>query len=110
MAWRTTTALGSPPSGSTRSSTGRGRIGILRTLVYQIDQGCRRLPWIGEQRTRATLHRFFDWLGEASTAGIQFVCSDMWQPYLTVIAKRATQGPGDPRPVPYHGPPEQGHQ
>jgi transposase len=61
------------------------------TLVYQINQGCRRLLWIGEQRTQATLHRFFDWLGEVPTASIQFVCSDMWQPYLTVIAKRATQ-------------------
>ena len=30
-------------------------------------------------------------LGRERTAALQFVCSDMWQPYLKVIAKKAGQ-------------------
>jgi transposase len=59
------------------------------TLVYQIDQGCRRLLWLGAERKEQTLDKFFDWMGEKRTAGLRFVCSDMWAPYLAVIARRA---------------------
>lgn len=59
------------------------------TLVYQIDVNVRRLIWVGEERTRATLHAFFDWLGADRTAGLRFICSDMWKAYLNVIRKRA---------------------
>lgn len=59
------------------------------TLVYQIDVDVRRLIWIGEERTKQTLHAFFDWLGEERIAGLRFICSDMWKAYLTVISKRA---------------------
>ena len=61
------------------------------TVVYQIDQDCRRLPWIGKDRTAKTLLRFFRMIGKERTAALQFVCSDMWQPYLKVIAKKASQ-------------------
>jgi transposase len=61
------------------------------TLVYQIDPGCRRLLWIGRERTTATLEGFFDWLGKRRSALLKYVCSDMWQPYLKVIAERAAQ-------------------
>jgi transposase len=61
------------------------------TLAYQIDPGCKRLLWIGEERKAKTLLRFFRWLGRERTAAIQFVCSDMWKPYLKVIAKKAGQ-------------------
>ena len=61
------------------------------TVVYQIDQGCRRLLWIGKDRTAKTLLRFFRMIGKERTAALQFVCSDMWQPYLKVIAKKAAQ-------------------
>lgn len=61
------------------------------TVVYQIDQGCRRLLWIGKDRTTKTLLRFFRMMGRERTAALQFVCSDMWQPYLKVIAKKASQ-------------------
>src|SRR5713226_9759417 len=30
-------------------------------------------------------------LGEARSAALRFVCSDMWKPYLKVIAKKAGQ-------------------
>lgn len=61
------------------------------TVVYQIDRTCRRLLWIGPERTVKTLLRFFRMLGRERTAALQFVCSDMWQPYLKVIAKKAGQ-------------------
>ena len=60
-----------------------------QTLVYQIDEGCKRLLWIGPDRTAKTLLRFFRYLGKERTAKLQFVCSDMWQAYLKVIAKKA---------------------
>jgi len=59
------------------------------TLVYQIDVNVRRLIWVGEHRTRKTLHAFFDWLGVDGVAGLRFICSDMWKAYLTVIRGRA---------------------
>ena len=61
------------------------------TVVYQIDSSRRRLLWIGKDRTAKTRLRFFRMLGRERTAALQFVCSDMWQPYLKVIAKKASQ-------------------
>ncbi|MFQ5859810.1 MAG: ISL3 family transposase [Anaerolineae bacterium] len=60
------------------------------TVVYQIDSHCRRLLWIGWDRTEATLRGFFIWLGEARSAALRYVCSDMWKPYLNVIREQAT--------------------
>jgi transposase len=60
-----------------------------QTVVYQLDEGCKRLLWIGPDRTAKTLLRFFRWLGKERTAKIEFICSDMWQAYLKVIAKKA---------------------
>lgn len=59
------------------------------TVVYQIDAKCRRLLWIGQERTTATLDGFFDGFGTAAKS-IEYVCSDMWPPYLDVIARRLT--------------------
>lgn len=61
------------------------------TLVYQIDQGMRRLLWVGKERTTESLQGFFDTLGEERSRLIEFVCSDMWVPYLNVIKERASQ-------------------
>ncbi len=61
------------------------------TVVYQIDKGRKRLLWLGKERTIRTLNRFFDWLGEDRCRRLRFVVSDMWRPYLRVIAERATQ-------------------
>lgn len=58
------------------------------TLVYQIDQGFKRLLWVGPERTEATLSRFFDLLDETCLRSLKYVCSDMWRPYLKVIAQR----------------------
>jgi transposase len=59
------------------------------TLVYQIDSGCRRLLWIGRDRTEETLQSFFDCLGDTILPGLKYVCSDMWKGYLKVIRERA---------------------
>ena len=59
-----------------------------QTLVYQIDAGSKRLLWIGPDRTAKTLLRFFRFLGKDRTKLLKFVCSDMWQAYLKVIAKK----------------------
>ncbi len=60
------------------------------TLVYQINEGCKRLLWIGEHRKEKTLLCFFRWLGKPRSTLLQFVASDMWKPYLKVIAKKAS--------------------
>lgn len=59
------------------------------TLVYQLDAGCKRLLWIGQDRKVKTLLRFFRWLGKDRSAALRFICSDMWKPYLRVVAKKA---------------------
>jgi transposase len=61
-----------------------------QTVVYQIDKHCKRLLWVGPDRKSETLDRFFDFFGEARTSALTFVCSDMWQGYLKVIAARAS--------------------
>ncbi|MGW8224043.1 MAG: ISL3 family transposase [Syntrophobacteria bacterium] len=61
------------------------------TLVYQIDTGSTRLLWIGKARTVKTLLRFFRFFGKERSQELKYVCSDMWQPYLKVIAKKAGQ-------------------
>ena len=59
------------------------------TLVYQIDANSRRLLWIGKDRKVKTLLGFFRWLGQERTGRLRVICSDMWKPYLKVIAKKA---------------------
>lgn len=61
------------------------------TLVYQIDQGLTRLLWVGRERTIESFQGFFTLLGETLAAQIQFVCSDMWEPYLNVIREKCSQ-------------------
>jgi len=61
------------------------------TLVYRIDSHCKRLLWIGEARKAKTLLRFFRWFGAQRSQELKYVCSDMWKPYLKVIANKAAQ-------------------
>ena len=60
------------------------------TLVYQIDAGCTRLLWVGEKRTKESFQKFFDLIGQELAQRIEFVCSDMWKPYLDLIKKNCT--------------------
>jgi transposase len=61
------------------------------TIVYQIDSDCKRLLWVGRDRTIKTLLRFFRVFGKERSGQLLFVCTDMWKPYLKVIAKKASQ-------------------
>ena len=54
------------------------------TVVYQIDHHCKRLLWVGKDRTRKTLLGFFRQFGKERSAQLAFICSDMWKPYLAV--------------------------
>lgn len=58
------------------------------TVVYQIDVHCRRLLWVGKERTTKTLDAFFNEFGPRAR-WVNFVCSDMWRPYIDVLARRA---------------------
>ena len=60
------------------------------TLVYQIDD-LTRLLWVGKERTVETLQGFFSLIGPELSSQIEFVCSDMWKPYLRVIREKCSQ-------------------
>ncbi|MBZ5583048.1 MAG: ISL3 family transposase [Acidobacteriia bacterium] len=61
------------------------------TVIYQIDPHCRRLLWLGRRRTQATLRRGLAELGAPVVSALKYVCSDMWKPYLKVIAAKIPQ-------------------
>jgi transposase len=61
------------------------------TLVYQIEDGMKRLLWVAQERTEQSLRGFFQTLSAEARQSIRFVCSDMWQPYLNVIAEQLSQ-------------------
>jgi transposase len=64
------------------------------TLVYRIDRGSRRLLWVGQRRTEATLREGFDRLEESHAgflAGLRVVCSDMRKAYSKVVRERCGQ-------------------
>ena len=69
---------------------GRGkRSDRFLTVIYQIDQHCRRLLWVGRRRTKATLLRGLKELGPQVVSDLRYVCTDMWKAYLSVMAKKA---------------------
>jgi len=59
------------------------------SVVYEIGHGCKRLLWVGEERKEQTIRAFFGWFGDHAKK-LKYVCSDMWQPYLKVIAEEAS--------------------
>jgi len=61
------------------------------TLVYQIDQGFTRRLCVGKERTIESFQGFFTVIGETLASQIEFVCSDMWQPYLDVIRQQCSR-------------------
>jgi transposase len=44
------------------------------TLVYQIEQQCTRLLWVGQQRTVESFGQFFSMIGDELAGQIKFVC------------------------------------
>lgn len=61
------------------------------TLVYQLDDGARRLLYVARDRTEASLNGFFNILSQSTINGIQFACTDMLPAYLKVLRLRASQ-------------------
>ena len=61
------------------------------TLVYDIGGSTRRLLAVAQERTEASLRSCLEGLGEAVGQGVRYVCSDMWKPYLNVIAQHLGQ-------------------
>jgi len=58
------------------------------TVVYQINKGVKRLLYISEDRTEASFRGFFEWFGTDNSKLIEYVCSDMWRPFLKVIKEK----------------------
>lgn len=65
-----------------------GRGHAYMTLVYQLDGDRKRLLHVSRDRKVKSLLGFFRSLTQEQIARIRFVCSDMWRPYLKVIAKK----------------------
>lgn len=61
------------------------------TLVYEIGGKVRRLVAIAEDRTAESLQSCLDDLGEIACKQVEYVCSDMWRPYLKAIRERLSQ-------------------
>lgn len=61
------------------------------TLVYQLDEGAKRLLYVARDRTEASLNGFFNILSESTINGIQFACTDMLPAYLKVLKTRASK-------------------
>lgn len=60
------------------------------TLVYEIGADCQRLLWVGKERTTESFQQFFTLIGKELCQKIEFVCSDMWKPYLDLIKHHCT--------------------
>lgn len=58
------------------------------TLIYDISHQAKRLLSVQEDRDEASLRQGLQNLGEDFCQRVQFVCSDMWKPYLNVIQEQ----------------------
>ena len=75
--WSTARSVRSTPLASMRIQYARGHNYL--TLVYQIDIGITRLPWVGRERTIESFQGFFTTMGQEAIPKICFICSDMWE-------------------------------
>lgn len=61
------------------------------TMVYQIEQGNKRLLCVERDRKAKSLLKCFRTIGKENLKSIKFVCTDMWKAYLKVIKKKLPQ-------------------
>jgi transposase len=61
------------------------------TLLYDIGGPTKRLLAVAEERKEASLRTCLESLGDPVCLGVKCVCSDMWKPYLNVIAEKLGQ-------------------
>jgi transposase len=60
------------------------------TLVYQLEQGYKRLLFVRRDRTESGLNSIFNLLTADTIKGIEYACTDMWPAYLKVLRDRAS--------------------
>ena len=51
------------------------------TLVYQIEGDCKRLLWIGKDRTQKILMGLFEQFGPERSSRLRFIFTAMWKPW-----------------------------
>ena len=61
------------------------------TLVYQLNAGVRRLLWCGTDRKTDTLLTFFKEFSPERCARLEYICTDMWAPFLDAIRQCAPE-------------------
>lgn len=59
-----------------------------RIVVSDLHRG-RPIWFGGEDRSEASLHEFYDWLGEKKAKGVRLAVMDMWKPFRKVTHERA---------------------
>ncbi len=62
------------------------------TVIYQLDQGSRRLLGVVEKRTKKSLDSFFREMNKAKkgfSKNLKVVCTDMWKPFINSIKEKA---------------------
>ena len=66
--------------------------GLARGRYFgEIVADCKRIiPERQRELTKETLKEFFTSFGTKRSSALKFICSDMWQPYLKVIAEKGT--------------------
>ena len=64
-------------------------LGVLSQIAPSQAAVLEEVVVTAQKRKTKTLLWFFRWLGKERTGDLRFICSDMWKPYLKVIAKKA---------------------
>ena len=58
------------------------------TVIYDLER--RVLLWVGEDRTKDTVRKFFnEAMGQRRCRTLRVVCMDMWAPYREVVREQA---------------------
>lgn len=47
--------------------------------------------WVGKHRKMDGFEKFFTLIGQELAGKIEFVCTDLWRPYLEIIARHCPQ-------------------
>ena len=61
------------------------------TVVYQLCGNVRSLLYVGQRREKVTMNAFLDEMGQEWCDGIEYVCTNMWKAYLTVVGERISK-------------------
>ena len=61
-----------------------------RIVVSDLIRG-RPIWFGGEDRSEASMHQFYDWLGESKAKRIRLAVTDMWKPFRNVANEKAPQ-------------------